>query len=214
MTASTPLVLYDVELIDIDPVRKMLIFQTDDGLIAAHSARCSLWQVGAIGSLRLHASGTFLFHVYPDPRLRRAADLDDEATKTWGWRIESLYIRVKGGITPGINGQVIKEDVRPVTIDVPREFLDLCEAYHVAPGEALRGFIADLCALESFYLCPREDGYTSHGSDERRLASDYWKRIYEPRAEPLPRASGSQFLSWTRIPFPDGTDQESASAPI
>ena len=83
MTTSAPLVLYDVELIDVDAGREILIFLAEEGLIMTRTPRCSLWQVGAIGCLRLRAGGEFRFHPYVDPRLRRAADLDDDATNRW-----------------------------------------------------------------------------------------------------------------------------------
>jgi hypothetical protein len=201
MTASTPLVLYDVELIDMDVGRQMLIFLAEEGLILTRTPRCNLWQVGAIGCLRLQAGGEFHFHPYVDPRLRRAADLDDPATNRWGWRLDALRFQVKAGITPGLIGQVQKEDVQPLILEVPREFLDVCAAYGVAPAAALRAFIADLCALENRHCCPREDGYSSNGSDERLLVRQYWTRTYEPNADgrTMTLDSVDEFVSWTRM---------------
>jgi hypothetical protein len=34
-----------------------------------------------------------------------------------------------------------------ITLELPPEFLALCEADEVAPETVLRGFIADLCAI-------------------------------------------------------------------
>ncbi len=201
MTTSAPLVLYDIELIDMDAAREILIFLAEEGLIMTRTPRCNLWQVGAIGCLRLQAGGEFRFHPYVDPRLRRAADLDDDATNLWGWRLDALRFQVKAGITPGLNGQVQKEDVQPLTLEMPREFLDVCAAYGVAPAAALRGFIADLCTLENRHCCPREDGYSSNGSDERLLARQYWTRTYEMNAESgaITLGNGDEFVSWTRM---------------
>ena len=108
---------------------------------------------------------------------------------------------MKAGITPGLNGQVQKEDVRPLIMEVPREFLDVCAAYGVAPALALRGFIADLCALENRHCCPREDGYSSNGSDERLLARQYWTRAYEMNGDSgaMTLDNDDEFISWTRM---------------
>jgi hypothetical protein len=46
------------------------------------------------------------------------------------------------------------------------------------PAAVLRAFIADVCALKSLATYPREDGYCSVGSHERRLARDYFDRAY------------------------------------
>jgi hypothetical protein len=56
-----------------------------------------------------------------------------------------------------------------VTLVLPTEFLMLCRRDNVKPSEVLRGFIADLCGLES-----RE--YCTNGSDERMYARAYYER--------------------------------------
>ena len=63
-----------------------------------------------------------------------------------------------------------------VTIQLPAEFVDLCQRDGTTPETVLRGFIADLCGLESLVSDPRADGYNSHGSDERDLAGRYYDR--------------------------------------
>jgi hypothetical protein len=45
----------------------------------------------------------------------------------------------------------------------------------------LRGFVADLCDLQNPVARPREDGYSSNGSDERLLAQAYFERAYKWR---------------------------------
>jgi hypothetical protein len=47
----------------------------------------------------------------------------------------------------------------------------------VTPEIVLRGFIADLCGIINWHASPREDGYSSNGSDERRMAQDYYDRV-------------------------------------
>jgi hypothetical protein len=48
-----------------------------------------------------------------------------------------------------------------VTLELPAEFLELCEVDGVLPETVLRGFIADLCEIRNYSNAPREDGYAS-----------------------------------------------------
>jgi hypothetical protein len=50
-----------------------------------------------------------------------------------------------------------------LTLELPPEFLGLCEADEVAPETVLHGFIAGLCQLSTY-------DYRGIGSDERMLA--------------------------------------------
>jgi hypothetical protein len=52
-----------------------------------------------------------------------------------------------------------------LTLDLPPQFVALCEADEVKPEEVLRSFIADLCALDN-----------SGGDDERDLAQGWYDR--------------------------------------
>ena len=67
-----------------------------------------------------------------------------------------------------------------ITIDLPEEFIQLCEEDGIEPETVLRGFIADLCQIVNWVTHPREDGYNSNGSDERRLACEYYERVGYP----------------------------------
>lgn len=67
-----------------------------------------------------------------------------------------------------------------IVIDLPLEFIRLCHGDGVEPDVVLRGFIADLCHLGSSQSHPREDGYHSHGSEERDMASDYYHQVGYP----------------------------------
>jgi hypothetical protein len=69
---------------------------------------------------------------------------------------------------------------RTVTIELPAEFIRLCERDQVKPEVVLRGFIADLCGLISWANDPRPDGYCSNGSDERDYAAAYYDRVGYP----------------------------------
>jgi hypothetical protein len=67
-----------------------------------------------------------------------------------------------------------------IEIDLPQEFTDICAADGVEPATVLRGFIADLAEIQNGLSNPRSDGYSSNGSDERRLANDYYSRVGYP----------------------------------
>jgi hypothetical protein len=67
-----------------------------------------------------------------------------------------------------------------ITLALPEEFLALCASDGVVPELVLRGFIAALCQLMSWAADPRTDGYGSNGSDERRMAREYYQRVGYP----------------------------------
>ncbi len=67
-----------------------------------------------------------------------------------------------------------------IKIDLPEEFIELCKADEVEPEMVLRGFIADLAGIINWQANPREDGYGSNGSDERRMACEYYDRVGYP----------------------------------
>jgi hypothetical protein len=75
-----------------------------------------------------------------------------------------------------------------VTLDLPQEFIDLCKRHDVTPEEVIKGFVADVSGIinwghpdPSQGRFPRpNDGYQSNGSDERRLALEYFERVGYP----------------------------------
>jgi hypothetical protein len=75
-----------------------------------------------------------------------------------------------------------------LNIDLPQEFVELCKYDNVNPKTVLRGFIADLAEIQNWKFpapaqgrMPRpNDGYQSNGSDERRLAREYYERVGYP----------------------------------
>lgn len=67
-----------------------------------------------------------------------------------------------------------------ITLALPEEFMALCASDGVAPEQVLRGFIADLSQIMNWVAEPRTDGYCSNGSDERRLAMEYYERVGYP----------------------------------
>lgn len=63
-----------------------------------------------------------------------------------------------------------------ITLDLPPEFVRMCEIDGIDPALMLRGFIADVCGITGWLHVPRTDGYASHGSDERQMARAYFWR--------------------------------------
>ncbi|HYS75938.1 MAG TPA: hypothetical protein VEM38_07600 [Burkholderiales bacterium] len=67
-----------------------------------------------------------------------------------------------------------------ITLALPPEFIALCAGDNVKPETVLRGFIADVCGIMNWASNPREDGYSSNGSDERDMAYAYYERCGYP----------------------------------
>lgn len=64
-----------------------------------------------------------------------------------------------------------------LTLELPPEFIELCQADDVPPEVVLRGFIADLACIHNWADNPRSDGYSTNGSDERMFAMQYYERV-------------------------------------
>jgi len=67
-----------------------------------------------------------------------------------------------------------------ITLTLPPEFIELCATDGIEPRTVLRGFIADLAGINNWSSNPRADGYSSNGSDERRMAMEYYERVGYP----------------------------------
>jgi hypothetical protein len=68
-------------------------------------------------------------------------------------------------------------------LTLPPKFLELCAQYFVSPEAVIRGFIGDLCGLDS--NSPNHEKCWTNGSDERDLAEQYFNRCcYEFNIEP------------------------------
>jgi len=178
--------IYDARIIAIDHPNHTLVFSVAKGIHRIPVGSVAHWTVGAVGRLRLPSgSRQFAFHTYADPLLRRAPGLDDPSTNRWGWRLGERRFTVEAGILPGRGGAVVRRDTEPLSLDLPREFLALCEDCRLTPAAVLRGFVADLCSLHNWCSCPREDNYSSSGSDERAMAKDYFRRAYGWVSDPV-----------------------------
>ena len=182
--------LYDAALAQVDDVRGSLVFVIEGHTHRVTAAHVSSFTAGSIGRLRLPSDQVgFAFHIYADQRLRRAPELDDPAANTWGWRIHDRRFHVRAGLLPGRNGLVVPQNTRAVSLDLPREFLTYCESRKLTPTAVLRAFIGDLCEIENLFAHPREDGYGSNGSDERRrLAREYFQRAFDWTEDPAFRS--------------------------
>jgi hypothetical protein len=69
---------------------------------------------------------------------------------------------------------------KTITLELPEEFINLCQEDDTTPEAVLRGFIADLCGIMNWQSNPRPDGYSSNGSDERLMAREYYERVGYP----------------------------------
>ena len=68
-----------------------------------------------------------------------------------------------------------------ITIEVPEEFLELCQYDRVCPADVLRGFVADLCGFGGW----RSDLYVVplHLSSDRDRAWAYYDHAYAWNAQ-------------------------------
>jgi hypothetical protein len=73
-----------------------------------------------------------------------------------------------------------KVTIPKVCLPLPPEFIALCKRDGVTPETVLRGFIGDVCEIINWASNPRTDGYGSNGSDERRMAYEYYERVGYP----------------------------------
>lgn len=178
--ARTSEELFDAVLSDVDIKARVVTFTVgEDRSYRLECPKVFYWFVGAVGRLRLpYNQVPFGFYPYPDQRLRRVPAEDDLQQRLWGWRLGTQHFAAKAGIIPGKGGEVICEDTEALVLQIPREFIDRCGEYRLLPRTVLCGFIADLCELINWANCPREDGYSSNGSDERLLAQQYFDRAY------------------------------------
>jgi hypothetical protein len=171
--------LYDAVLTRIDTEARALIFTVAQSNHVVTYSYLTGWPVGTIGRLRLSTDAhRFTFHSYPDQRLRRDPALDDLPRQQWGWRIDECHFRVRSGVLPGRNGAVVRRDTEQLVLDLPREYLNYCAVRGLQPASVLRAFVADLCRLFNWINCPREDDYSTNGSDERLYAEAYFQRCF------------------------------------
>jgi hypothetical protein len=182
---STAEFVYDAVLTRIDHSAGTLVFTVGDDDFTVIPSTTTSWRVGSVGRMRLntHPRG-FAFHHYADARLRRDPALDDLPNQRWGWRLGERKIQVRAGMLPGCNGDVVRRDTEMLSIELPREFIDFCAIRGLAPLSVLRAYVADLCELFNWVQCPREDDYSTNGSDERMYAQIYFQRAFGWVEEP------------------------------
>ena len=189
--------IYDVRIISAhadepgvdEPVRMNYVVEIPGvpGRITLPSGQSSLsdGNVGSIGYLvaagqrgSIYSGREVYFYPYIDQTLRREPLID--GAEGLGWTCESMGFPfiAPHHIVPGSGGQFLPDATTPVTINVPSEFVDICAEFQQSPDSVLRAFIADSAGLMNFFSCPRADGYSSNGSDERDLAEQYLERTF------------------------------------
>ncbi len=191
--------IYDVQLVELDQAAQRMTVRLPGGTLREFAEAPAWLKPGQVGILRLPAGGGFGFQPYAEQRLRRLqakdypADGEDAHTVLWAWQLEGASpdergsskhpITTQAHFVPGKGGWFVEDCTEDVTIKMPAEFLELCESRGITPEQALQGFIADVCGLVNAVDHPREDGFSSNGSDERNMASDYFDRAYFPTDE-------------------------------
>jgi len=170
-------VIYDATIKTLDPQADQTVFVLPGGREKTMPKCSAHWQEGKRGVAFIDSENS-TFREYTDQRLHRRPDLDELGM--WCWMLDGQKERFwcKPHSLPGQGGAFIKDQTRPIELMVPPELEDLCKERGLSPEEVLRGFIADLCELTSYMVCPREDGYSSNGSDERDHAREWFDRAY------------------------------------
>lgn len=175
---ATP--LFDTKVKSRDAEAKTITFELADHTTRTFPLKWGGWEEGTIGILRVREEDAgadgYGFQTYPDQNLRRHQEGDQDGK--WAWRIDGDIVLAKVGVIPGKWGALIEDQSWPIVLDLPPEFVDLCSTKGISVEQVLRGFIADLCGLQNYLDEPREDGYSSNGSDERHMAHDYFERAY------------------------------------
>jgi len=175
---------YGAIIKSVDSRSNETVFLLSDGSEYRIGTSHQFWCEGQRGTLVIDDVGPG-FSPYAEQRLRKVGELAPAQTQKGNvgqfiWQIDGQEAKIftRAGFVPGIDGRFIPENTQPLQLAVPSEFTDLCESRGLVAQEVLEGFIADLCGLMSYMVCPREDGYSSNGSDERELASEWFDRAY------------------------------------
>ena len=77
---------------------------------------------------------------------------------------------------------------RRVTLNLPAEFVELCEYDMVAPEKVLRNFIADVCSIDRIGDDPMTDVYLCNSGEACQKAKLYYRwrdsiRVWQQRHE-------------------------------
>lgn len=175
---------YDVIVKRVDAHTKQTVFLLPDGqeIVADDSGA---WTEGRRGVLTQKSSGELRFSEYVEQRLRKVGELDPAQTQNgrvgqfiWQLDGEDTCIFTKAGFIPGKDGRFIPDQTQELKLPIPPELIAMCEGRGLTAEDVLRGFIADLCGFRNYWVMPREDGYSSNGSDEREYADQWFERAY------------------------------------
>lgn len=187
---------HDAQLIAVDEAAQRTTIALPGADVREFNAASTWHKPGQLGTLTIRTDGTFVFWAYAEQRLRRVPALDNDPVPEkdyagrWGWRLDGAAPETYGSdawpiftarfFVPGREGRYVQDSTTALTLKVPEEFFELCQSRGRDAEAVLRGFIADLCELENSVALPREDRYSSNGSDEREMARDYFDRAYFP----------------------------------
>lgn len=175
---------YDATVARIDSDANQIVIETLEGRTFRLTRVNELTRAGDRGVLTVFNDGQARFSAYVEQLISRWPERDlinpDKTPFAWAWRLlgSDECIRCKPGLVPGKYGAYVPDETQILELDVPREFQELCEGRGLSVETVLRGFIADLCELQNYFGNPREDGYSSNGSDERRLAQEWFDRAH------------------------------------
>lgn len=177
---------YDALLKSVDLESNQTTIELADGQLLTFPSASAYHAQGQRGLLTVKSSQEFLFWPYTEQRLRRDPEHDFQGDETngqppfWCWRLEGSdeSINIQPHVVPGKNGDFIEDNGEPLELKIPSEFIELCASRNLTPEDVLNGFINDLCGLMNYVVLPREDGRSSHGSDERGLAKSWLDRAY------------------------------------
>ncbi|MBD8051132.1 hypothetical protein [Limnohabitans radicicola] len=181
--------IYDVIVKRVDEQTKQTVFLLPDGqeIVADDSVA---WTEGRRGVLIQFSSGDLRFSEYVEQRLRKVGDIHPASSgaprhgRCGGiiWQLdgdrEGRRIFASEVIVPGIEGKFIPDQTQELKLLIPPELIAMCESRGLTAKDVLEGFIADLCGLQNYFVLPREDGYSSNGSDEREYAEQWFERAY------------------------------------
>ena len=67
-----------------------------------------------------------------------------------------------------------------ITLELPPQFVELCQANGVPPGIVLRGFIADLAGIVTWFNDPFTGGYCGNGTIPSLYARKYYECVGYP----------------------------------
>lgn len=156
---------YDVVIEGVDAATGVATMLMPNGQLYDCPDASPYWTPGQRGVWECTTSAV-QFWAYADQSLRRQPRLDRkhrQLGELWAWSSSGVkdVILTKPHFVPGMDGRYIADLCEPLELAIPPEMVELCQNRGLTVEQVLRGFVADLCALQSSAVLPREDGYGS-----------------------------------------------------